>query len=113
MSNELAKIEDYSALDAAIGSSVEGEPLRFKDGGFIRGFDKIDVPVGTRMMIHPVSVSDGFIKWEDGKPTEWRIRELNSAQLPVLRDALDDNDESQWPDAKDPVVVCHDDCPTG
>ena len=101
MSTEIAKMEDYSALDAAIGSSVEGEPLRFKDGSFVRGFDKIDVPVGTRMMIHPVQFPTVYQR-EDGKPTEWRIRELNSAQLPDLRDALDDNDESQWADGKDP-----------
>jgi hypothetical protein len=97
MANAVVKHQDYAALDAAIGNSGgEGEPLRFKDGGFVRGFDKIKVSLGTRLMLHPGSTSDGFIKWEDGKPTEWRIRELNNpAQLPVLREALGDTDETE------------------
>jgi hypothetical protein len=102
MANSNAKLEDYSALDAAIGTTIEGEPLRFKDGRFARGFDKTEVAEGTRMMLHPASTSDGFIKWEDGKPVEWRIRELNSTQFPISRETLGDTDESEWPDGKDP-----------
>jgi hypothetical protein len=103
MTNAVAKIEDYSALDAAIGTSMEGEPLRFREGVFIRGFDKTEVKFGTRLIMHSASLSDGFIKWEDGKPVEWRIRELNNpSQLPVFRHTLGDKDESQWSDGKDP-----------
>jgi hypothetical protein len=81
----------------------EGEPLRFKDGGYLRGFDKVPVELGTRMMLHPGSTSDGYIKWEDGKPVEWRIRELNNpAQLPILRETLGDTDERDWSEGKDP-----------
>jgi hypothetical protein len=102
MPTEIAKIENYAALDREIGSSMD-EPLRFKDGKFIRGFDKMKVDLGTRFLMHPASTSDGFIKWEDGKPVEFKIRELNNpSQLPVFREPLGDLDESKWPDGKDP-----------
>ena len=97
MPNEIAKTEDYAALDREIGSNIDDEPLRFKDGGFIRGFDKVDVPEGARFLMHPGSTSDGFIKWANGKPVEFKIRELNNpTQLPIFRDALGDLDESEW-----------------
>ena len=103
MANEVAKIEDYTALDNAIGHNMEGDPLRFKDGGYVRGFDKVEVKVGTRLLLHPASTSDGFIKWEDGKPVDFRLRELNnSSQLPIFRDQLGDMDESEWPKGEDP-----------
>ena len=103
MTNEIAKTENYDALDREIGNNIDGEPLRFKDGGFTRGFDKLDVPEGSRFLMHPASTSDGFIKWEDGKPVEFKIRELNNpSQFPIFRDTLDEQDESQWPDGKDP-----------
>jgi hypothetical protein len=103
MTKEIAKLEDHTALDREIGADVDGEPLRFKDGGFIRGFDRVDVKLGTKMLLHPASTADGFIRWEDGKPTEFKLREWNNlTQLPILRDTLGDMDESQWPDGKDP-----------
>jgi len=99
----IAKREDYTALDAEIGSSIDGEPLRFKDGRFIRGFDKTDVDLGTRFMMHPASTSDGFIKWEDGRPVDYKIRELNNPQQqPVTRESLGDLDKDDWDDGKDP-----------
>ena len=70
------KHENYDALDAAIGSDIDGEPIRFKDGKYLRGFDKNEVFEGTRMRIAPTSVQDGFVKWEDGKPVDWRLREV-------------------------------------
>jgi hypothetical protein len=102
--NEIVKFENYAALDAAIGSAnVDNEPLRFKSGSFTRGFDKTPVSVGTRMMLHPVSVAEGFVKWEDGRPAEWQIRELaNPTQKPISRDELGDLDKNDWVDGKDP-----------
>jgi len=105
MSNEIAKIEtiDYSALDAAIGNNIDGDPLRFKDGEFLRGFDKVTVPLGTRFVAHPASTARGYQRWEDGKPTDLKIRTLNDPkQLPIFREGLGDDDESQWPEDKDP-----------
>lgn len=104
-STEIAKLEttSYDALDAAIGSDLDGEPLRFKDGKFLQGFDKNIVEKGTVLRIAPTSVQDGFVKWEDGKPVDWRLREwISSTQLPIYRDTLGDMDESEWPDGKDP-----------
>jgi hypothetical protein len=80
-STEIAKLEttSYDALDAAIGSDLDGEPLRFKDGKFLQGFDKNIVEKGTVLRIAPTSVQDGFVKWEDGKPVDWRLREWISS----------------------------------
>ena len=91
MNKALAKHTNYSALDDAIGSDIDGDPLRFKDGVFLRGFDKIEVEEGTTLRIAPTSVQDGYCKWEDGKPIDWRLREwARSDQLPVFRDTLPD-----------------------
>lgn len=90
---------DYDALDAAIGSDIDGDPLQFKDGKFLRGFDKNEVEEGTLLRIAPTSVQDGFVKWEDGKPVDWRLREwISRAQLPIYRDTLGDMDKINQPD---------------
>ena len=103
MSNDLVKHTDYDALDFAIGSDIDGDPLRFKDGVFLRGFDKTEVEEGTTLRIAATSVQDGFVKWEDGKPVDWRLREwINRDQLPIYREALGDMDKNEWPDGKDP-----------
>jgi hypothetical protein len=105
MSTEIATLEttNYDALDANIGSDLDGEPLRFKDGKFFQGFDKIEVEDGTVLRAAPPSIQDGFVRWENGKPVDWRMREwINPNQLPVYRDTLGDTDESKWPDGKDP-----------
>jgi hypothetical protein len=103
MNQHLAIRENYEALDAAIGSDIDGEPLRFKDGVFLQGFDKIEVEMGTVFRIAPTSVQDGFMRWENGKPVDWKLREwFKPGQLPIYRDTLGDMDESQWPDGKDP-----------
>jgi len=103
MSTEIAKIETYSALDAAIGSDLDGEPLRFKDGMWLQGFDRNEVEAGTIFRVAPTSVQDGFVKWENGRPVDWRMREwISTAQLPVCRESLGDVDESEWTDGKDP-----------
>jgi hypothetical protein len=106
MSNEIAKIEtiNYDALDANVGSGLnDHEPLRFKDGKFLRGFEKIEVPVKTRFIACPASTSDGYMRWEDGRPTDTRIRCMNDpGVMPIFRQSLGDDDENQWPDGKDP-----------
>jgi hypothetical protein len=103
MSTELAKIENYTAIDQAMGADIDGDPLRFKDGEFLRGFDKDVVKEGTELLVMPVSTSEGFIKWEGGRPVDSRFRELNdSGQLPIFRDTLGDTNEKDWPDGKDP-----------
>jgi hypothetical protein len=104
MTNEIVRHENYAALDAAIGSSnVDNQPLRFKGGAFTRGFDKSPVSMGARMLLHPVSVAEGFVKWEDGRPAEWQIRELaNPTQTPISREDLGDLDKNDWADGKDP-----------
>ena len=86
MNNDLVKHIDYGAIDDAIGSDIDGDPLKFKDGVFLRGFDKTEVEEGTTLRIAPTSVQDGYVKWEDGKPVDWRLREWinrgSSADLP-------------------------------
>ena len=94
MSNDLVKHTDYDAIDEAIGSDIDGDPLKFKDGVFLRGFDKIEVEEGTTLRIAPTSVQDGYVKWEDGKPVDWRLREwINRNHLPIFRDAIPDADK--------------------
>ena len=70
--NEAPVPAEYDALDAAIGNDLDGEPLRFKDGVFLEGFDKNRVVEGTVLRIEPTSVQDGFMKYEDRKTVDWR-----------------------------------------
>jgi hypothetical protein len=105
MTTEIAKYEtpvEYAAIDAEIGG-MDGDPLRFnaKTGQFLRGFDQIEMKLGARLLLHPLSYSDGYQEWRDGKPGELRIRQINS-EPPILRGSLGDIDEKQWPDGKDP-----------
>jgi hypothetical protein len=104
VSTELAKYEPktLAALDANIGTDLDGEPLRFKDGKWLQGFDKAFVEPGTVMRFAPLSIQDGYVKWDDGKPVDWRMREWISTQVPILREDLGENDEADWPNGKDP-----------
>lgn len=95
MSNDLTIRENYGALDAAIGAEVDdAQPLRFKDGAFYGGFDKVEVELGTVFRVHPMSVQDGFIKWVDGRPADIRMREWSSGLHPIDRNELDELDKA-------------------
>src|SRR5262249_55096397 len=83
---------------------TDGIPLRFKDGKFYEGFDKVEVQDGTVMRFAPTSVQDGFVLWRDGRPIDWRMREWLNTSQPISRGILGDNDESKWPEGKDPWV---------
>jgi len=100
--NEAPVPVEYDALDAVIGNDLDGEPLRFKDGRFLEGFDKNEVIEGTVLRVEPTSVQDGFVKYEDRKPVDWRMREWISGAPPIDRNALGDLDDGDWPDGKDP-----------
>ena len=79
--------------------------MRFKDGDFLRGFNKAKVEEGTRLKIAPTSVQDGYVRWEDGKPVDWRLREwVRTDQLPIFRDTLPDADKIGESD--DPWSYC-------
>ena len=94
MNTALAKHTNFSALDDAIGATSTAILSRFKDGDFLRGFDKTEVEEGTRLRIAPTSVQDGYVRWEDGKPVDWRLREwVRTDQLPIFRDTLPDADK--------------------
>ena len=101
----LAKLETYEALDRNIGTSLlDGELFRFngKSGKFFRGPEKVEVPLGRRLKFAPLSVQDGWQKWEGGKIVDERFREWNSTQPPILRSDLGDLDEELWTEDKDP-----------
>src|SRR5690348_1011102 len=100
--NEAPVPAEFDALDAAIGNDLDGEPLRFKDGHFLQGFDKNRVVEGTVLRVEPTSVQDGFTKYEDRKPVDCRMREWIKGEAPIDRNALGDLDERLWPDGKDP-----------
>jgi hypothetical protein len=100
----VSKLDTYEALDRNIGSDLDGELLRFngKTGKFFRGPEKVEVPHGRRLKFAPLSVQDGWQRWEGGKIVEERFREWNSTQPPILRNDLGDFDEGAWPEDKDP-----------
>ena len=85
-----------------LAATSTAQPLRFKDGKFLQGFDKIEVEDGTVLRVAPESVQDGFVIWENSKPVEWRMREWIYPAMPIYRDTLGDLDEGEWPDGKDP-----------
>ena len=50
-------------------------------------------------------MQDGYVRWEDGKPVDWRLREwVRTDQLPIFRDTLPDADKIGESD--DPWSYC-------
>jgi hypothetical protein len=103
MSNELALANTEDGWgDAAAEANervIKGTLLKFSDWNWSKGKEGTAVENGTTLVA--LDSAAGWVRWQDGKPTEYRMREPKR-RLPD-REELGDSDEADWeagPDGK-------------
>ena len=78
---------------------IRGSLLKFADWKWSIGKEAIEVKEGRRLIA--VATAAAWVKWQENKPVEYRLRETGG-RLPD-REELGDNDQAQWelgPDGK-------------
>jgi hypothetical protein len=78
---------------------IKGTLLKFADGNWSRGKEGTKVELGARLVAFDTAAA--WVKWFDGKPLEYRLRQPGH-RLPE-REELGDLDEGRWdmgPDGK-------------
>jgi hypothetical protein len=71
---------------------LRGSLLKFSDGRWSIGKEGTDTAPDLRLVA--VSTTAAWVKWKDGKPVEYRIRDAGHAMR--HRETLGDEDESEW-----------------
>src|SRR5262249_24311263 len=94
MTNALTNYESgndgFGDTAAEAAGTIVGIILKFNKGMYYAGTE--EVPIGTELVA--IATQVGWIKWQDGKPVELRMRAAN-ARLPS-RESLGDLDKSKW-----------------
>jgi hypothetical protein len=86
--------EQYS--QAAAGSRIVGELLRFNKGDWLSGQDQEDVDLGTRLVANVAELMIGWNKWVGGAVEDMRMGRVCDGFQPPARSTLGDTDESEW-----------------
>jgi hypothetical protein len=74
-----------------------GDLLTFsKYGDYLAGRDKVQIPLGTRVVVHVPTTMAGYIKWEDNHPVDYRMGLIADGFTPPKRAELGDHDKSLW-----------------
>jgi hypothetical protein len=73
---------------------IRGSLLKFADWKWFIGKSMEAVPVKEGRRLAATNCAAGWVKWEDGKPVEYRMREPGG-RLPE-RGELGDNDQGKW-----------------
>jgi hypothetical protein len=73
---------------------IRGSLLKFSDWKWLVGKEKEAVEVKEGRRLIAVATAAAWVKWQDGKPLEYRLRELGVA-MPE-RGELGDNDRAGW-----------------
>lgn len=106
MTNDLTNNDDADI--AALNNAAEnistsefiGIPLKFKNGEWLKALDKkrrLKVTENEFFVIDAKSYANGWIKWENGKPThKFVYRPVDGWKMPI-RERLPDNDKNLWP----------------
>jgi hypothetical protein len=80
------------AAQEASERTIRGTLLKFADWRWTTGKEAAPVADGTKLVA--LATAAMWVRWRDGKPAEYRMREPGR-RLPD-RDELGDDDESQW-----------------
>ena len=78
---------------------IRGTILRFADWRWTAGKERTEIETGTRLVA--LATAAMWVRWEDGKPAEYRVRQPGR-RLPE-RDELGHDDQDEWeigPDGK-------------
>jgi hypothetical protein len=94
--NKLATIQADDGWDDAAAENAErvikGTLLKFSDWRWTKGKEGTEVPEGTQLVA--LGTAAAWVKWRDGKPVEYLIRQPGK-KLPE-RDELGDLDKTKW-----------------
>jgi hypothetical protein len=95
-STALTPAEASDAYDAFAdeGGGNFGKLLKFNKGKYSAN-DK-DVPIGTEYAALPHELRRGWVRFEDGKPVEYRIGLVREGYQFLPRDSLGSMDERKW-----------------
>jgi hypothetical protein len=85
--------DGWGAAAAEAGErQIRGTLLKFADWHWTAGKEATPVETGTRLVA--LATAAMWVRWESGKPAEYRVREPGR-RMPV-RDELGYDDESEW-----------------
>lgn len=93
-------VNPYEAFAAAAASMAGGESkpiLRFEKGDWYAGQDKEELPLGTKLAADMLHAEWGWVRWQDGKPSERKMVLIASGQQPASRSSLGEMDQGIWP----------------
>jgi hypothetical protein len=86
---------DYGA--SVVTTTFVGKLLKFSKGDYTAGKDDDEVAIGTHMVVNMLTLTTGWMKWVDNRPTEQRMGLLVEGFQPPQRSELGDLDEEAWP----------------
>lgn len=86
--------EQYS--EAAAGTRIVGDLLRFNKGDWLAGRDQDEVAQGTRLVANVAELMIGWVRWEGGTVTDQRMGRVLDGFKPGPRSELGDTDEEDW-----------------
>ena len=81
--------------------------IKFRKGRFFYGRDDIEIPLGTRLIANMPGAKVGWVRWQDGRPTDEIMVLIGDGVAPARRNELGDDDRGLWEtddhgDPKDP-----------
>jgi hypothetical protein len=82
--------------DQVSQKSIVGKLLKFSKGDYLVGEDNEEVPKGTRYVANMDELMVGWIRWEDGKPTDQIMGRVSEGYQPPKRNTLGDDDKDKW-----------------
>ena len=95
---------------AAYGEQATGgarDIIKFRKGRFFYGQDDIEIPHGARLIANMAAARVGWVRWQDGRPTDEVMVLIGEGVAPPRRNELGDDDRGLWEtddrgDPKDP-----------
>lgn len=103
MTNEIQKVPSKNAAaiiaDAAMDDAGFQKMIKFRHGDYWS--DEVQIPLGTRMLVHCVGWTKCWIHFEHRQVVERKVYRVLQQENPPTRDELDHNDPSTWPPGPD------------
>jgi hypothetical protein len=78
------------------GGYIVGELLKFSKGDWLAGQENREIADGTKLVAAMDTLVLGWQRWENQRPTAYRMGLLVEGFVPVPREELGDQDESLW-----------------
>jgi len=82
--------------EQASQKSIVGKLLKFSKGDYLVGEDNDEVEEGTQYVANMEELMVGWIRWEDGKPTDQIMGRVAEGYQAPKRNTLGDDDKTKW-----------------